>query len=290
MLRRFMSTPLRAAVVATAFLAVIAGATSVALASIPDSHGVIHGCYQKSGTAHNLRVINNAVTAHCPRGYSGLNWSQAEPKGSLGPAGLSHGYSTESIDGHTLSESSNTTVVATAKLPAGSYIVNATSPGAALIGTAGAPPISLSATAEVVGLAIVVALAATLVPAIRAARSSTIAALNDVARPPGRPRLGHPDLRQAAGPGTVRAQARRPASPARAAQVFSALPGAILGIPLGVGLFKAAVKSGILPPPLLLTAAAAAAATLLAVAALTAVPAWLGTRQPVAEVLQSEAA
>jgi putative ABC transport system permease protein len=74
------------------------------------------------------------------------------------------------------------------------------------------------------------------------------------------------------------------------AQVFSALPGAILGIPLGIGLFKAAVKSGILPPPLLLAAAAAAAATLLAVAALTAVPAWLGTRQPVAEVLQSEAA
>lgn len=70
------------------------------------------------------------------------------------------------------------------------------------------------------------------------------------------------------------------------AQVFSALPGPILGI----GLFKAAVKSGILPPPLLLAAAAAAAATVLAVAALTAVPAWLGTRQPVAEVLQSEAA
>jgi hypothetical protein len=126
MLRRFISTPLRAAVVATTFLAALAGATSVALASIPDSHGVIHGCYQKSGTAHNLRVINNAVTAHCPRGYSGLNWSQAGPKGSPGRAGLSHGYSTESIDGHSLSESSNTTVVATSKLPAGSYIVNAT--------------------------------------------------------------------------------------------------------------------------------------------------------------------
>jgi putative ABC transport system permease protein len=72
--------------------------------------------------------------------------------------------------------------------------------------------------------------------------------------------------------------------------VLSALPGAILGIPLGIGLFKAAVRSGILPPPLLLAAAAAAAATVLAAAALTAVPAWLGTRQPVAMVLQSEAA
>jgi len=126
MLRRFMRTPLRAATVAAAFLAVLAGATSVALASIPDSRGVIHGCYQTSGTAHTLKVINNAVTARCPRGYSGLNWSQAGRKGSPGPAGLSHGYSTESIDGLTLSESSNTTVVATSTLPAGSYIVNAT--------------------------------------------------------------------------------------------------------------------------------------------------------------------
>ena len=126
MLRRLMRTPLRAAAVAAALLAVLAGATSVALASIPDSHGVIHGCYQTSGTAHKLTVINNAVTAHCPRGYSGLNWSQAGPKGSPGSAGLSHGYSTESIDGRTLSESSDTTVVATSTLPAGSYIVNAT--------------------------------------------------------------------------------------------------------------------------------------------------------------------
>jgi putative ABC transport system permease protein len=34
------------------------------------------------------------------------------------------------------------------------------------------------------------------------------------------------------------------------AQVLSALPGAIVGIPLGLGLFKAAVSSGALPPPL----------------------------------------
>jgi hypothetical protein len=123
MLRRFMRTPVRAAMVATVFIAAVVGGTSIALASIPDSHGVIHGCYQTTGTAHNLKVVNNRVTAHCPRGYTSLNWSQTGPKGS---SGLSHGYSTESIDGHTLSSSSNTTVVATAKLPAGSYIVDAT--------------------------------------------------------------------------------------------------------------------------------------------------------------------
>jgi putative ABC transport system permease protein len=264
-----------------------------------------------------------------------------------------------------------------------------TNPGAALIGTAGAPPISLSAAAEVVGLAIVVALAATLVPAIRGARSSTIAALNDVARAPKRrawvirisgrlpvpalfglrlaarrPRRTvlsaaniavtvtgivavlafHADVdsklsgasaltagglsdpvvnrdeqmlavitvmlvglavlnalfttwamvldasRSSALMRALGARARQVSSGLVVAQVLSALPGAILGIPLGIGLFKVAVKSGILPPPLLLAAAAAAAATLLAVAALTAVPAWLGTREPVAEVLQSEAA
>jgi len=122
MLRRFTRTPLRAAAVTALLLAAVAGTTSIALASIPDSHGVIHGCYQTKGTAHNLKVINNKVTARCPRGYSALNWNQAGPKG---PAGLSHGYSTESIDGHTLGSSSET-VVATATLPAGSYIVNAT--------------------------------------------------------------------------------------------------------------------------------------------------------------------
>jgi hypothetical protein len=61
-----------------------------------------------------------------------------------------------------------------------------TSPGAALIGTAGAPPISPGTVAEVIGLAITVALAATLIPAIRASRASTITALNDTARPPRR--------------------------------------------------------------------------------------------------------
>jgi len=61
-----------------------------------------------------------------------------------------------------------------------------TKPGAALIGAAGAPQISFGTAADVVGLAVAVALAATLVPAIRASRGSTVAAMNDVARPPRR--------------------------------------------------------------------------------------------------------
>jgi putative ABC transport system permease protein len=263
-----------------------------------------------------------------------------------------------------------------------------TQPGAALVGTAGAPTLSLSIVAEVVGLAIVVALAATLLPAIRAARSSTVAALNDVARPPRRrgtviristwlpvsalfglrlaarrPRrallsaanvavtvagivtvlafhadvstklstasaltaggLSNPvinrdeqmltvitvmlvalavlnalfttwatvlDARRASAlMQALGARARQVSSGLVIAQVLAALPGAILGIPLGLLLFKAAVKgSNGLPAPLWLIATVVG--TLVVMAALTIVPARIGARRPVAEVLQAEAA
>jgi putative ABC transport system permease protein len=73
------------------------------------------------------------------------------------------------------------------------------------------------------------------------------------------------------------------------AQVIPALPGAILGLPLGIGLFKVAGHglSG-LPPVLWLVAAVLG--TVLVVAALTSVPARIGLRRPVAEMLQTEAA
>jgi putative ABC transport system permease protein len=64
------------------------------------------------------------------------------------------------------------------------------SPGAALVGVAGAPSLTAAIVAEVVAVALVVALASTLVPAIRGARTSTVSALADTARPPRRrPRL-----------------------------------------------------------------------------------------------------
>jgi putative ABC transport system permease protein len=84
------------------------------------------------------------------------------------------------------------------------------------------------------------------------------------------------------------ARARQVSSGLVVAQVLCALPGAILGIPLGVVLFKLAVKHGSLPPATWL--AAAVLGVLVATAALTVVPARIGTRQPVAEVLQSETA
>jgi putative ABC transport system permease protein len=72
------------------------------------------------------------------------------------------------------------------------------------------------------------------------------------------------------------------------AQELAALPGAIVGIPLGILLFHAAVKDGSLPPVPWIAGAVLGA--LLAMAALTVIPAWVGARQPAAEVLQAEAA
>jgi len=262
-----------------------------------------------------------------------------------------------------------------------------TNPGAALVGTAGAPSISLVTVIQVAGVAVAVALAATLAPAIRAARASTIASLNDVGRAPRRrgalirisrrlpvpalfavrlvarrPRRAllssanigvtvmgivaviafHADVtgkfggakfltagglsdpvinrdeqmlavvtvmlvtlaalnaifttwatvldarRSSALMRALGARARQVSAALVAAQVLSALPGAIIGIPLGIVLFKAAVHDGTTPPDLWL--AATVVGTLAVMAALTVVPARFGARRPVAEVLQAEAA
>jgi putative ABC transport system permease protein len=262
-----------------------------------------------------------------------------------------------------------------------------TNPGAALVGAPGAPSLTALTAVEVIGVALAVALAATLVPAIRAARTSTVAAINDVARPPRRrgalirisaglpvpvlfglrlvgrrprrallsaanvavtvtgivavlsfhatvnSRLATAGSLTAGGlsdPVVVRDEqmltvitimlvilaalnaifttwatvidARRASALMRAlgarvpqvssglvvAQVLAALPGAIVGIPLGIGLFHVAVKNGSLPPVPWIVGAVLGA--LLAMAALTVIPAWVGARQPAAEVLQAEAA
>jgi ABC-type antimicrobial peptide transport system permease subunit len=259
-----------------------------------------------------------------------------------------------------------------------------TSPGSGLVGTPGAPSLTLSIAGQVIAVAVVVALAATLVPAIRAARSSTVDALADAARPPRRrgmlirlaarlpvpllfglrlvarrPRravlgaasigvtvtglvavvafhdvAGEKRLGAAAGLGNPIASrdeqmllvltvalvtlavlnaivtawatvldARHSTALARAlgasprqvsaglafTQVIPALPGAILGIPLGIGLFAAASSSGrvVVPPGWWL--AVIVLGTLVAVAALTTIPARIDTRRAVASVLGQEA-
>ena len=260
-----------------------------------------------------------------------------------------------------------------------------TNPGAALVGTPGAPSLTLPDAGLVVLVALLVALAATLVPALRAARTSTVSALADAARPPRRragliaisARLPVPlllGLRLAArrprrallatfsimvtatgivavlafhttadqqrfggstglgNPVAIRDEqmllvltvvllalsvlnaivatwatvldARQTAALARAlgatpqqvsaglsaAQVLPALPGALAGVPLGIGLFAAANGAGLVTIPPVPWLAAAVLGILVAVAGLTAIPARLGARRPAAEILRAETA
>jgi ABC-type lipoprotein release transport system permease subunit len=265
-----------------------------------------------------------------------------------------------------------------------------TNPGASLIGAPGAPSLGFSTIGIVAGVAIAVAVVATLAPALRASHTSTVRALTDAARPARRSglliaassrlpvpmllglRLASRRLRRAvlsaasiaitvgslvallmfrehansldttgglgglyrfSGPGdplwergmdvmvvftialvlvalvnavlvtwaTVQ-DARHASAIARAlgaspdqisqalvvAQLLPATPGAILGIPVGIGLYDAVGRHGSTVPsgPALV---GLLIVTLLIVAALTAVPAVIGGRRPVAEVLQAEA-
>jgi putative ABC transport system permease protein len=67
------------------------------------------------------------------------------------------------------------------------------------------------------------------------------------------------------------------------------LPGAILGIPVGIGLYDAVGRHGSTVPsaPALL---GVLIVTLVVVAALTTIPARIGARKSVAEILQAELA
>ncbi|MGN9837543.1 FtsX-like permease family protein [Nonomuraea sp. H19] len=72
-------------------------------------------------------------------------------------------------------------------------------------------------------------------------------------------------------------------------QLLPSLPGAVIGVPLGVGLLSLfAARNAVEPPSSWLLGAALA--TLLATAALTALPARLAARRPVAQALSAETA
>ena len=50
-----------------------------ALAAIPDSSGVINGCYQKN--VGNLRVIDSSAGDSCRPSEIAISWSQTGPQG-----------------------------------------------------------------------------------------------------------------------------------------------------------------------------------------------------------------
>lgn len=57
----------------------------VAFASIPDSSGVINGCYQKN--VGNLRVIDPSAGDSCRPSEIPISWNQTGPQGLRGPTG-----------------------------------------------------------------------------------------------------------------------------------------------------------------------------------------------------------
>jgi membrane-associated protein len=152
----------------------------------------------------------------------------------------------------------------------------------------------------VAAAALGVAVAATLAPALRAARTSTLRALNDPARPPRRrartvavsARLPVPMLLG------LRLIARRQSRAIlytlstmvfglSAAQLAPAGLGALAGLPTGLAVYHAATQDNFTAPPLwhLL---AVLLGTITAVVAVTAVPARLGAHRPIAGILGAE--
>jgi hypothetical protein len=76
---------MRLVLAATVLLALAAG---IAYAAIPDSTGVIRGCYQ--ATSGTLRVVGSNPTVgggKCSSGEKPLNWSQRGPTGAKGATG-----------------------------------------------------------------------------------------------------------------------------------------------------------------------------------------------------------
>jgi len=62
----------------------------IAYASIPDSDGVIHGCYKTSNPGKGaVVVIDTDAGATCASGFTSLNWNQTGPQGPQGIPGIS---------------------------------------------------------------------------------------------------------------------------------------------------------------------------------------------------------
>ncbi len=74
-----------------------------------------------------------------------------------------------------------------------------------------------------------------------------------------------------------------------AAQLLPALPGAILGIPLGVGLYIAVSNGGVVTMPPILILVGVVALAVVAVSILAAIPSYVGAHRPVAEVFGADA-
>lgn len=96
MLQKLARSRLASASLISSVLLVVAG--MVAFASIPDSAGVINGCYATKTGA--LRVIDTA-TQSCARGEVALSWNQVGPQGPQGLQGLTGATGPQGLTGAT---------------------------------------------------------------------------------------------------------------------------------------------------------------------------------------------
>lgn len=81
-----MRTTRRTAFAAAAAAAALVGIAGAAYAAIPDSNGVIHGCYANSDGS--LRVIDSGAGQSCKaKKETALDWNQSGPQGPAGPQG-----------------------------------------------------------------------------------------------------------------------------------------------------------------------------------------------------------
>jgi len=74
----------------------IALAAGIAYATIPDSAGVIHGCYRNNG---QLRVIDSSNGGACNNNETGLDWSKTGPQGPPGQNGTDGTNGTNGTNG-----------------------------------------------------------------------------------------------------------------------------------------------------------------------------------------------
>ncbi len=84
----FVHCLIRGAILAVCALLLGLSDPQKALASIPDSSGVYHGCV-KTGLKgqQTVYVIDTAVTTKCSAGYTGATWNNKGPQGLTGPTG-----------------------------------------------------------------------------------------------------------------------------------------------------------------------------------------------------------
>ena len=104
----------------TVALTAAGGTAFAAVSSIPDSNGVIHGCYNEDG---NLKVIDTSETSNCPHRYTSLNWNSMGPQGPQGPAGPAGATGSQGPAGPA-GVSGYKVVTKTDTAPAGGFVVD----------------------------------------------------------------------------------------------------------------------------------------------------------------------